>query len=1467
MADNQQNPTVRASETTIATYLYKLTFGNKIDDPTKEIDQLVFRQGEVKKVTGETTNDVYLATLHGVKINRRIYQPCEIEAEIDFSSSDGNTTLEQPSIDQVKGMFHQRFITLSIVHVNQNVEKQKWVEEGYEYTIAENYYVHELNPQLQRDVDRVRMCVKLNIFSLDKLMTLNKYSKAYVARKLGSGILMPESRSFGYKSNADTPLIRTSVSGMRFLKYQETMTYTDANKKTQTATIPSEFIHPYLVQYNESFYDFLVRTANRFGEFLYYEDGRLILGLSDSGEPFVIDKFETVTAQDVTTGPLAISYYARDSVKNDVGKMEELNFTAIDRDSTGCPDDTFTANLKYNSEIASDEYIFPLYKDKFSTWGYQRYLYGPKSGQAIYKLASIFRDYLSFAVGGAGAVAVPIIKQAIVDEGIMSGMAVMTSNSANKTGEKDYLTPYALKPEQHDDDHTVQFASLSEKGWTTINYYADIHSHEQEQQKKTICINMGTSFIPVKLGQKIKVNGLSDVYVIIQIQQVSEEKWSNDYEKYDSGSSDLYAGQRSLKIYAIPAYVDEKDGEQKFIPPVHPVPIIRKSGPQTAFVIDNNDPKKQGRVRVAYPWQTLKQELKVELAQATEALKEIKDSQSAAVEEEKALDVQIQNLKSEMEALLAYLKMSDADRAVADKADEDRLKALNDKKIQQEKERDAKQAQIDKLKANTEMDASERQKSIEKLEVEKEAIQLEILKVMVEDKEHKIAANQQAIANLERQIADKKEAVKAQKADTNLKSEDNPVYQSLQEKLNQLQEAKKKVGEKKQKASEAEPAAQKRLETAQKELDKVRKDFSTPWIRVATPMATPGGGTYFKPRVGDEVLINYDNDNIERPYVVGSFFSKNNIVPEDQFYRFYNSSINKANISMAMVSPNGHHITFTDPDSAVPSFFTEIVSPGLGFYGPIVANLAGVSGFGAPTKELAGGIHIGDRYGMYEISMASHKRSIDIKSPFGTVNVNAFSGITISAPNGNVKITGKNITLEAGNKIEVKSGTNVAPPSIGKPEGSGTQFGLIVSSGIGAGIKAGNELFGASVVDLSLIRHFIEVTARPVDGTLLLKSRKYLKLEAGLGRALIQKDRYSDKVKRNEKKDENELFFKTVLSCVDYINTQVNAFFTDYQTLWANAYIKKVVYEDHVEHILSDAKRPNIPKVVCQFLSGGNAWDENAILREEDYEGKALPGVIRKDNVEMTTPHDKYVFIKPKVMEYAKACYDLYDHIKKKATLVPMAVDAEGQFNWVKDKVGHVEDGDWLAIQKNAWWDTFKDGQDAFLGTSNASHEQDPYRIGNLKAYKRVMLLTFLHYMAASPENMHVLKGTKQKRQSKWLAADFDLDRVTKDAKKAKYYLTTEFWWKHQIQIMDHYYQHHFGRELWEATFGLIYDTFWKNFRPLETDIWNDNEGGQILFSDKEDRTIEFSENDNLAVKKDANLYSLEHLKDVLKKF
>jgi hypothetical protein len=235
------------------------------------------------------------------------------------------------------------------------------------------------------------------------------------------------------------------------------------------------------------------------------------------------------------------------------------------------------------------------------------------------------------AVGGAVATA---FIEGLINEGIPTMLADLRVSMYNPAQNQRYIEILQGKNDQYNDLKAVQFGTLNSAGWTSLNYYKDILLHEEAQQRKIICINMGTNFINVKLGQKIKIKGLSDTYVVIQIELNSEEAWNRDYDRYGTMADDKYSGMRSLKIYAIPGYDDGK----KFIPPVHPVPVIRKVGPQAAFVTDNEDPKFQGRVRIAFPWQSLKGPERQKLQEVEGKIR--------------ALEIRVLTLKEELEELL-----------------------------------------------------------------------------------------------------------------------------------------------------------------------------------------------------------------------------------------------------------------------------------------------------------------------------------------------------------------------------------------------------------------------------------------------------------------------------------------------------------------------------------------------------------------------------------------------------------------------------------------------------------------------------------------------------------------------------------------------------------------------------------------------------------------------------------------------
>lgn len=79
------------------------------------------------------------------------------------------------------------------------------------------------------------------------------------------------------------------------------------------------------------------------------------------------------------------------------------------------------------------------------------------------------------------------------------------------------------------------------------------------------------------------------------------------------------------------------------------------------------------------------------------------------------------------------------------------------------------------------------------------------------------------------------------------------------------------------------------------------------WARVAMPYSGTKWGFYFLPEVGDQVLVAFENGNIEKPYIIGC-------IPKDS-NKFLTGSVKEKNDSKRIVTKNGNTIEFADvPD-------------------------------------------------------------------------------------------------------------------------------------------------------------------------------------------------------------------------------------------------------------------------------------------------------------------------------------------------------------------------------------------------------------------------------------------------------------------------------------------------------------------------------------------------------------------------
>lgn len=288
--------------------------------------------------------------------------------------------------------------------------------------------------------------------------------------------------------------------------------------------------------------------------------------------------------------------------------------------------------------------------------------------------------------------------------------------------------------------------------------------------------------------------------------------------------------------------------------------------------------------------------------------------------------------------------------------------------------------------------------------------------------------------------------------------------------------------------------------------DSKDSENASPWINIASPMASKESGFMFLPAAGDAVMVDFVDGNVENPYVVGAFYLENRLPS-------YHAATQNGPLVKSITSANGHHLTFTDlPGSKfganlLPfSYFAKF-----GF-------LDSLSTTGDDNK-LGGGFELADYYGFYSITGSTHERKVSIKSPFGDVSIDAFQGITISAPSGNIKIEGKNVDIIARNNLSITSGTNIANPRFyshsaagyneydkGDPNNSKNVADFFLLKHLlqpvaGAAMKMS--------VDLSLYRTWFESIFRPIGGTMLIKSHRFMRLEAGKGQTAINSSKGS----------------------------------------------------------------------------------------------------------------------------------------------------------------------------------------------------------------------------------------------------------------------------------------------------------------------------------------------------------------------
>ena len=254
------------------------------------------------------------------------------------------------------------------------------------------------------------------------------------------------------------------------------------------------------------------------------------------------------------------------------------------------------------------------------------------------------------------------------------------------------------------------------------------------------------------------------------------------------------------------------------------------------------------------------------------------------------------------------------------------------------------------------------------------------------------------------------------------------------------------------------------------------KEVSSPWLNFASNQnGYPTMGYHYE---GNQVMLGFEDGNVERPYVMGGL------------------AADGTGADSVLTSEGMHSLTLSDGTGAGMQAFLS------GAFAPMAKTLTGFAPGLIPSwkwdkdKIFEGGFELSDYYGIYKVSGSTDGRNVSIASNWGDVKINAFTGITISAPNGDVSITGKNVSIRAGNNLTLESGTNVNYKlwkSKDTTKGTAAQIMLDMTAQVAKKLAE----IALNVFDLTLVRSTVEIFFRPVEGSLTLKSNRFLKLSAG----------------------------------------------------------------------------------------------------------------------------------------------------------------------------------------------------------------------------------------------------------------------------------------------------------------------------------------------------------------------------------
>ena len=527
------------------------------------------------KITSTSATQNY--QIARVEYEKKLFAPCYAEVTITVTDSEKNNNL--PDIAEFTGADSAK---LYVCAGNK------------ENLVGEDYIVYQVKPRAANTTKTI----VLTLYSRDKLLTLDKFCHVYLNKRLGADIITGMLKSGGQLASCG---VKYTVNTARLQLTEITISVPkEGGKPGEMTDMQVELIQPYRVQYNEDFYSFISRTACACGEFLFFEDGKLQLGVSTADKYKIANDTASVIKVEKSSckssGLTIRSYYNDYRYKQDK-KPESIG----EKELTG------------DEDAAFDEY-FDVYDRKDLPDTLKRETPTPKP------YFKFFQDALCSKLGVAIGAPNTFTITSIITSILYNVAQELGANAANR----DYMngqfkknvfdskttnSPGFIPTQQEKDDKLSQFSDLDSGGKILHRFFSEVRKREQQADLDKLTLQVKTDKVYVKLGSLVTfgeteyavtricgkynpgVAATTDVTDVTDVPDVTE------IDLVPKCDVTIFTYSSATNTYK------QLDPVARYVPPYSKCPELPAAQPQVAIVADVDDPRYMGRVRIRYPWQ------------------------------------------------------------------------------------------------------------------------------------------------------------------------------------------------------------------------------------------------------------------------------------------------------------------------------------------------------------------------------------------------------------------------------------------------------------------------------------------------------------------------------------------------------------------------------------------------------------------------------------------------------------------------------------------------------------------------------------------------------------------------------------------------------------------------------------------------------------------------------------------------